>query len=95
MEAEQGKAGSTLDAFLVEEGVLEEATERAIRGVLVWQIDREMKARNLTKAAMARRMQMTRAQLDRLLDPENGSVTLPTLHRAAAILDKRLRVELV
>ena len=92
---EQGKVGSTLDAFLAEEGILDDATERAIKGVLAWQIDQEMKARNLTKAAMARRMQTSRAQLDRLLDPENSSVTLHTLHRAAAILGKRLRVELV
>lgn len=95
MENGQGKVGSTLDAFLAEEGILDEATEHAIKGVLAWQIDQEMKARNLTKAAMARRMQTSRAQLDRLLDPENSSVTLHTLHRAAAILGKRLRVELV
>ena len=56
MATEIGKAGSTLDAFLAEEGMLEEATERAIKGVLAWQIDQGMKARNLTKAAMARQM---------------------------------------
>jgi hypothetical protein len=95
METEGGKAGSTLDAFLAEEGLLDEATEHAIKGVLAWQIDQEMKAQNLSKVAMARRMQTSRAQLDRLLDPENSSVTLHTLHRAAAILGKRLRMELV
>lgn len=86
--------GSTLDSFLTEEGILEEATEHAVKSVLAWQIDQEMKARNLTKAAMARQMQTSRAQLDRLLDPDNSSVTLHTLHRAASILGKRLRVEL-
>jgi predicted XRE-type DNA-binding protein len=95
METAGAKPGSTLDAFLAEEGILEEATEHAIKGVLAWQIDQEMKARNLTKAAMARRMQTSRAQLDRLLDPENSSVTLHTLHRAATVLGKRLRVELL
>lgn len=94
-EIEEGKPGSMLDEFLAEEGVLEEATERAVKSVLAWQIRQEMATRNLTKAAMARRMQTSRAQLDRLLDPENGSVTLQTLHRAASILGKRLRVELV
>jgi antitoxin HicB len=94
-EIEAGRAGTTLDAFLAEEGLLEEATDRAIKAVLAWQIDREMKAQKLTKAAMARRMQTSRAQLDRLLDPDNSSVTLHTLHRAAAILGKRLRAELV
>ena len=62
--------------------------------MLAWQIDQEMKARNLTKAAMARRMRTSLAQLDQLLDPDNTSVTLHTHHRAAAILGKRLRVEL-
>lgn len=95
VETQDGKAGLTFDAFLADEGLLDEATGQAIKGVLAWQIDREMKARKLTKAAMARRMQTSRAQLDRLLDPANSSVTLHTLHRAAAILGKRLRVELV
>jgi phage-related protein len=94
-EIEKGSAGSTLDAFLAEEVILEEATEHAIKGLLAWQIDQEMKAQKLTKAAMARRMQTSRAQLDRLLDPENSSVTLHTLHRAATILGRRLRVELL
>ena len=95
IETKPRKPGSTLDAFLAEEGLLEEATERAIKGVLAWQIDQERKARNLTKAAMARRMRTSRAQLDRLLDPESSSVTPHTLHRAAAILGERLRVELI
>jgi hypothetical protein len=94
-ETDGGNAGSTLDAFLTEEGILEEATEHAIKGALAWQIDREMRARSLSKTAMAKEMRTSRAQLDRLLDPENSSVTLHTLHRAAAILGKRLRVELV
>ncbi len=95
MEIEGGKAGSTLNSFLAEEGFLDDATEHAIKAVLAWQIDQQMKAQNLSKVAMARRMQTSRAQLDRLLDPENSSVTLHTLHRAAAILGKRLRMELV
>ena len=87
--------GSSLDDFLAEEGLLEEATEHAIKRVLAWQIEREMQARKLTKTAIARRMETSRAQLDRLLDPKNSSVTLHTLQRAAAVLGKRLRLELV
>jgi hypothetical protein len=94
-ETEKGRAGLMLDEFLAEGSILEEATEHAIKGVLAWQIEQEMKAQKLTKAAMVRRMETSRAQLDRLLDPENSSVTLHTLHRAATIPGKRLRVELL
>ena len=87
--------GSSLDDFLAEEGLLEEATEHAVKRVLAWQIEREMQARKLTKTAMAKRMETSRAQLDRLLDPANSSVTLHTLQRAAAVLGRRLRLELV
>lgn len=94
-DTEKGKAGSTLDEFLAEEGILEEATEHAIKTVLAWQIEQEMKAHRLTKAAMAERMATSRAQLDRLLDPTNTSVTLHTLQKAAAVVGRRLRLELV
>ncbi len=94
-ETAAGRPGSTLDDFLAEEGILEEATEHAVKSVLAWQIDLAMRARNLTKAAMAREMRTSRTQLDRLLDPDNSSVTLHTLHCAAAVLGKQLRVDLV
>ena len=87
--------GSSIDDFLAEEGILEEAAERAIKRVLGWQIEQEMKAKGMTKAVMAKRMDTSRAQLDRLLDPGNTSVTLHTLQRAAAAIGKKLRVELV
>jgi DNA-binding Xre family transcriptional regulator len=86
--------GTSLDELLAEEGILDEATERATKRVLAWQIRAEMAARKLSKAAMARRMATSRAQLDRLLDPDNTAVTLHTLHRAAAALGRRIRVEL-
>ena len=87
--------GSSIDDFLAEEGILEEAAERAIKRLLGWQIEQEMKAKGMTKAVMAKRMDTSRAQLDRLLDPDNTSVTLHTLQRAAAAIGKKLRVELV
>jgi hypothetical protein len=91
---ERGQAGPTLDSFLAEDGVLEEATEHAMKRVLARQIGQEMKARKPTKATMARQVRSSPAQLDRLLDPENSPVTLHTLHVAAS-LGKRLRVEAV
>lgn len=87
--------GSPFEDFLKEEGIFEEVQVQAIKEVLTWQIKQAMKIQGLTKAEMARRMQTSRAQLDRLLDPRNTSVTLHTLKRAAAILGKRVRLDLV
>jgi DNA-binding Xre family transcriptional regulator len=89
------RRGSSLDDFLTEEGLLEEATARAAKKALAWQFAQAMKEKNVTKAALARRMNTSRAQLDRLLDPENQSVTLKTLARAAEILGMRVRIELL
>ena len=86
--------GSTLDDFLKEEGVLEEFRAAAVKEVIAWQIAKAMKERKLSKNKMATLMQTSRAQLDRLLDPEQGNVTLETLHRAAHVLGRELRVEL-
>lgn len=86
--------GSTLDAFLKEEGVLEEFRAAAVKEVIAWQIQKAMKQKKLTKNKMAELMRTSRAQLDRLLDPEQGNVTLETLHRAARVLGRELRVEL-
>jgi len=87
--------GSSLDEFLEEEGLLEEATAKAVKKALAWQLTRAMEEQRMTKATLARRMNTSRAQLDRLLDPENQSVTLKTLARAAEILGLRVQIELV
>lgn len=86
--------GSNFDDFLAEEGLLEETEAIAVKRVLAYQINELMKTQNLTKAEMARRMKTSRAALDRLLDPENRSVTLHTMDRAARSLGKRLRLTL-
>jgi DNA-binding Xre family transcriptional regulator len=93
--AERASRGSSLDEFLEEEGILEEATAKAAKKALAWQFAQAMKEQNITKAALARRMKTSRAQLDRLLDPENQSVTLKTLVRAAEILGMRVQIELL
>ncbi len=87
--------GSSLDDFLEEEGILKEATARAAKKALAWQFAQAMKEQKVTKAALARRIKTSRAQRDRLLDPENQSVTLKTLARAAEILGMRVQIELL
>jgi hypothetical protein len=87
--------GSSFDDFLKEEGIYEECTAAALKKVLAWQIEQEMRRQNITKSAMAERMQTSRSQLDRLLDPEKTGVSLETLQRAATVVGRELRVELV
>jgi len=85
--------GSNFDDFLVEEGLLAEVEAAAIKRVIAYQIAELMKEKNLTKTAMAERMETSRAALERLLDPTNESITLHTLERAALALGKRLKIE--
>ncbi|HHE32918.1 MAG TPA: helix-turn-helix domain-containing protein [Chlorobaculum parvum] len=86
--------GSNFDDFLQEEGFLDEANAVAIKRVIAWQIEEEMKAQKLTKSAMAKKMRTSRAALNRLLDETDTSLTLTTLSRAATVLGKKFRVEL-
>jgi DNA-binding Xre family transcriptional regulator len=90
-----GRIGSSFDDFLEEQGISEEVTARAIKRVIVRQLDALMREQGLTKSELAKRMDTSRAQLDRLLDPENESVTLATLTRAAQAVGRHLRMELV
>jgi antitoxin HicB len=87
--------GSSFDKFLQEEGIYEEVTARAIKRVIARQLDTLMQDQGLTKTTLAKRMKTSRAQLDRLLDPDNESVTLGTLTRAAQAVGRHLRMELV
>ena len=87
--------GSNFDDFLSEEGLLEEAEAVAVKRVLAFQIKELMESQNLSKAEMARRMQTSRAALERLLDPENRAVTLNTMDKAARSVGKRLRLTLI
>ena len=87
--------GSSLNEFLEEEAILEDATAKAVKKAPARQLTKAMKEQRVTKAALARKMNTGRAQLDRLLDPENQSVTLKTLARVAEILGMRLQIDLV
>jgi DNA-binding Xre family transcriptional regulator len=86
--------GSNFDDFLKEEKIYEPAQAAAIKRVIAYQIAEEMKKKKLTKTAMANRMNTSRAALERLLDPDNASITLITLERAASVLGKKLSVQL-
>jgi len=86
--------GTTFDDFLEEEGVLAEAEAIAVKRVIVYQLKELMKEQKLTKTQLAKRMKTSHSALERLLDPDNPSVTLLTLERAAKALGKSIRVEL-
>jgi predicted XRE-type DNA-binding protein len=86
---------TTLDDFLKGEGKLEEFEAVAIKEVLAWQIVEAMKAQNLSRKRLAERMNTSRSQISRLLDPKDGNVTLATLQRAAKIVGRTLRLELI
>jgi antitoxin HicB len=87
--------GSTFDSWLREEGIYEEVSANAIKRVIARQITSAMSKKGLTKAEMARQMNTSRASLDRLLNPDNGSITLSTLQKAASAVGREIRLELV
>lgn len=87
-------SGSSFDSFLEEEGMREEVEAVAIKRVLVWQLSQAMREQQKTKQAMARELRTSRSQLDRLLDPQNVSISLDTMARAAKALGKSLVVRI-
>jgi DNA-binding Xre family transcriptional regulator len=86
--------GSNFDDFLEEEGILAKTEAVAVKRVIAFQVEQMMKEQNLSKTEMSRRMNTSRAALDRLLDPTNQAVTLLTLDRAARALGRRLQISL-
>jgi antitoxin HicB len=86
--------GSSIDDFLKEEGIFKEAQAQAIKEVVAWQLAEAMKKKKISKARMATLLKTSRTQIDRLLDPEND-ITLSSLQRAAAIVGRRVLIELV
>ena len=87
--------GSNFDDFLLVEGLLADAEAVAVKRVIAFQVGKLMEEQNLTKSEMSRRMNTSRAALERLLDPSNESITLQTLDRAAKALGRRLKIGLV
>lgn len=86
--------GGDFDSFLEEEGLLEETTAVAVKRHIAHRLLEKMRQSKLSKSEMAKRMETSRSALDRLLDPDNPSVTLQTLQSAVQALGGRLKVEL-
>jgi len=93
-ETEKGYLGTSLENFLKEQGLYEDATEYAIKRVLAFQLEQEMKEKGINKIEMAKQLKTSRSQLDRLLDPDNENVSLAALSRAAKAVGRTLRLEL-
>lgn len=91
---ENRHAGSSIDDFLKEEGVFDEFQAKAIKEVIAWQLRQTMDDQKISKSRMATLMHTSRPQIERLLDPANGNVTIETLQRAAKVVGRKLRVEL-
>jgi antitoxin HicB len=86
--------GSSLDDFLKEEGIFEEAQAQAIKEVVAWQLAEAMKKKKISKNKLAMLLKTSRTQVDRILDPKND-ITLGSLQRAAAMVGRRVTIELV
>jgi antitoxin HicB len=86
--------GSSIDDFMKEEGIFEDAQAHAVKEVVAWQLAKAMKKRNLSKNKMAALLKTSRSQIDRLLDAKDD-ITLSSLQRAAAIVGRRVMIELV
>jgi len=86
--------GSSIEDFLKEEGIFEEAQTQAVKEVVAWQLAQAMKKEKISKARMATLLKTSRTQVDRLLDPESD-ITLASLQRAAAMVGRRVMIELV
>jgi hypothetical protein len=91
----KGRIGSSFDEFLKEEGDYEETSAVAIKRVLAWQLEKAMAKEGLTKNEMAKRMRTSRSQLDRILDPDNDKIQLDTVFKAARVLGRGVKLQLV
>ena len=93
--ADNRYAGSSLDELLSEEGVLEAFQAVAIKEVIAWQLRQAMTEMKLSKRKLALLMKTSRTQVDRVLDPTDGNVTIATLQRAASVIGRKVSVALV
>ena len=95
MSRRKGRIGSSFSDFLDEHGLKTQTSAIAIKRVLAWQIETAMAKEGMTKNELAKRMQTSRSQLDRILDPDNDKIQLDTVFKAAHALGRELKLELV
>jgi antitoxin HicB len=93
-DVEKGRVGGSFDDFLKEQGTYEVTVDQAVKRVLAFQLAQAMEVQGITKVAMAKMLETSRSQLDRILDPSNESVTLGLLARAAHVVGRKLHLEL-
>ena len=93
-DIEKGSIGSSFEDFLEQEGIREEVQEAAVKRVVAFQIAEAMKEQGITKVEMAEKLETSRSQLDRLLDPDNDKVTLGVLSKAANVVGRKLTLTL-
>jgi len=91
----KGRIGSSFNDFLKDEGLDQQASAVAIKRVLAWQLEKAMAKEGVTKNEMAKRMRTSRSQLERILDPDNDKIQLDTVFKAARVLGRELRLELI
>jgi antitoxin HicB len=86
--------GSSVDDFMIQEGIFEESQAQAVKEVVAWQLEEAMKKQKISKNRMAKLLKTSRTQVDRILNPKND-ITLSSLQRAAAMVGRRVTIELV
>jgi transcriptional regulator with XRE-family HTH domain len=94
MKKKNKHIGSSIDDLMKEEGWYEEAEEKAIKEVIAWQLAQAMEKKRISKSTMATRLKTSRTQVNRILNAKSD-VTLSSLQRVAALVGRRLRIELV
>ncbi len=95
MTEKKGRIGSSFEDFLREEGTYDETTASAVKRVLAWQLEQAMEQKQMSKNQMAKAMKTSRSQLDRILDPDNDRIQLDTVIKAARVLGREVRIELL
>ncbi len=95
MKQKKGRIGSSFADHLKDEGTYDETTATAVKRVLAWQLEQAMAKKQMSKNQMAKAMKTSRSQLDRILNPDEAGIALDTIIKAAQVLGREVRIELV